>query len=137
MGDKRFTPVEYWEHEPAWKNFFENPAAVQFNHRVLAMSTYTVATAYYLWARRQPLTGQPRVALHALIAMANVQVALGIATLLYYVVLTSFDSFLLPFTYLLRQPTPLAATHQAGSLTLLSFSLWLSMLARRLPKLPA
>ena len=28
-------PVEYWELEPAHKNFFENGAAVQFNHRVL------------------------------------------------------------------------------------------------------
>jgi len=91
MGDKRFTPVEYWEQEPKWKNLTENPAAVQFNHRALAIATYSVAWGYYLWARRLPLSGQPRFALNALITMANVQVGLGLATLLYYVVRSLFS----------------------------------------------
>lgn len=34
MGDG-LVPVEYWELEPAYKNLFENGAAVQFNHRLL------------------------------------------------------------------------------------------------------
>lgn len=44
------------------------------------------------------------------------QVGLGISTLLMYV------------------PTPLAATHQSGSLALLSVALWLMNELRRVPK---
>lgn len=44
------------------------------------------------------------------------QVGLGISTLLLYV------------------PTPLAATHQSGSLALLSMALWLMSELRRVPK---
>lgn len=44
------------------------------------------------------------------------QVGLGISTLLLYV------------------PTPLAATHQSGSLALLSMALWLMNELRRVPK---
>lgn len=44
------------------------------------------------------------------------QVGLGISTLLLYV------------------PTPLAATHQSGSLALLSTALWLMSELRRVPK---
>jgi heme A synthase len=36
MGDG-LVPVEYWELQPAYKNFFENGAAVQFNHRLLVL----------------------------------------------------------------------------------------------------
>lgn len=46
----------------------------------------------------------------------SLQVGLGISTLLLYV------------------PTPLAATHQSGSLALLSMALWLMSELRRLPK---
>jgi hypothetical protein len=113
MGDKRFTPVEYWEHEPSWKNLFENPAAVQFNHRLLAMTTYALVTGYYFWARKQPLQGQTRVALNALYAMANVQVALGIATLLYYVVRTS--SISLPVLHSTHVPTAHASRSNSPS----------------------
>jgi cytochrome c oxidase assembly protein subunit 15 len=41
---------------------------------------------------------------------------LGISTLLYFV------------------PTPLAATHQAGSITLLTFATWFLYELRKLPK---
>ena len=49
--------------------------------------------------------------------MVVIQVTLGITTLLYYV------------------PISLASTHQAGSLTLLTFATWLSHTLRRVPKL--
>lgn len=45
--------------------------------------------------------------MNALLGVTALQVSLGISTLLYFV------------------PTPLAAAHQAGSLTLLSMALWL------------
>ncbi|KAF9534963.1 cytochrome oxidase assembly [Crepidotus variabilis] len=89
-----------------WRNIFENPTTVQFDHRVLATTTY-FSTAY-LYARtfhpalRAALPPLARMAVMAAFAMANVQVALGITTLLYLV------------------PIPLAAAHQAGSVMLLS-----------------
>lgn len=85
MG-QTYAPPDYFELSPAWKNLFENPAAAQFNHRNMAYVTYAASTAFFLWARKQPLPPLPRRALNAMIVMANVQVALGIATLLYYVV---------------------------------------------------
>jgi cytochrome c oxidase assembly protein subunit 15 len=30
-----FPPSEIFDYEPVWINFFENPALVQFNHRLL------------------------------------------------------------------------------------------------------
>ncbi|KAF9482035.1 electron transfer protein 1 [Pholiota conissans] len=89
-----------------WRNIFENPTTVQFDHRVLAMTTYAATAALY-WrtfspAMRQALPPLTRMATMAAFAMANVQVALGISTLLYLV------------------PVPLAASHQAGSVMLLS-----------------
>lgn len=89
-----------------WRNIFENPTTVQFNHRLLATTTY-LGTAT-LWAQiyhpsvRALLPPLTRIASIASFAVANVQVLLGISTLLYLV------------------PVPLAAAHQAGSVVLLS-----------------
>ncbi|KAJ3016874.1 Cytochrome c oxidase assembly protein cox15, partial [Thoreauomyces humboldtii] len=92
---------------PWWKNLLENPSAVQFNHRVMAMTTTTAVTGLWLYSRKVRLPPNARLAVNCLLGMVGVQVALGISTLLYFV------------------PTPLAAAHQSGSLTLLSISLWL------------
>ncbi|KAI8820826.1 cytochrome oxidase assembly protein-domain-containing protein [Fimicolochytrium jonesii] len=92
---------------PWWRNLLENPAAVQFNHRVMAMTTATTILTLFLASRRFTLPRTPRLATNALLAMVGVQATLGICTLLYFV------------------PTPLAAAHQSGSLTLLSVALWL------------
>ncbi|KND05047.1 uncharacterized protein SPPG_00724 [Spizellomyces punctatus DAOM BR117] len=92
---------------PFWKDLLENPSAVQFNHRVLAMTTASSVGALWLYSRRVKLPRNARLAVNALLAMAGVQVTLGITTLLYLV------------------PVPLAAAHQSGSLTLLSIALWL------------
>jgi len=54
-----------------------------------------------------------RMAVNAAFAMANVQVALGISTLLYLV------------------PVPLAAAHQAGSVMLLSAMVHILIVLRR------
>eukprot|EP01125_Pyxidicula_operculata_P003131 TRINITY_DN1338_c3_g1_i4.p1 TRINITY_DN1338_c3_g1~~TRINITY_DN1338_c3_g1_i4.p1 ORF type:complete len:350 (+),score=48.62 TRINITY_DN1338_c3_g1_i4:61-1110(+) len=111
-------PAEYWDMKPEYLNMFENGAAVQFNHRVLATSTWVVATMYWLYARRAPgLTPGARVALNSLFGMANLQVLLGVLTLLNHV------------------PVHLAATHQAGSLTLLTLTLALMHQLKKIPKL--
>jgi cytochrome c oxidase assembly protein subunit 15 len=106
--------------QPSWKNWFENSVAVQFNHRYLGMGTAATCAALFFLTRRVPtLPREARLAAHSLIGMAGVQVALGIATLLNGV------------------PVPLAATHQAGSLTLLTFALWLAHTLRAGPALTA
>jgi len=116
MG-KGLVPEEYWDIKPKYKNLFENGAAVQFNHRLLATTTWIALCAYWLYARRFPLPPSTRRTLNSLFLMGNLQVALGITTLLYYV------------------PTPVAATHQAGSLTLMSIAMWLMYELKKLPKI--
>ncbi|KAG6899770.1 hypothetical protein C0993_006996 [Termitomyces sp. T159_Od127] len=100
-----------------WRNIFENPTTVQFDHRVLATTTYI--STLLLWASscrpalRASLPPLTRTAMTAAFAMANVQVLLGISTLLYLV------------------PVPLAAAHQAGSVMLLSAMLHVLVTLRR------
>jgi cytochrome c oxidase assembly protein subunit 15 len=104
---RRIVPPEYWSLAPAWLNWFENSASVQFNHRVLGISTFIASNALWLWSRRAGgLSPVAQKAATAVGVVSWMQVALGISTLLYMV------------------PVPLAATHQAGSLTLLTCSTW-------------
>ena len=100
-----------------WRNVFENPTTVQFDHRVLAMTTYLATALLFASSRRAAFRAAlPPAALRATaaaFAMVNVQAALGISTLLYLV------------------PVPLAATHQAGSVILLSTVLHVLLALRR------
>ncbi len=102
LMDGRFVPAGYAQLRPLWLNWFENIAAVQFDHRVLAVAT--ASAVFMLWAARlrADLPKPARKALHALLAIAASQVALGISTLLLVV------------------PIPLAAAHQAGAVLLLT-----------------
>ncbi|TFK74498.1 COX15-CtaA-domain-containing protein [Pluteus cervinus] len=100
-----------------WRNIFENPTTVQFDHRVLAITTYLSTTALFFASRRPHMRAVlpplARTATTLAFAMANIQVLLGISTLLYLV------------------PVPLAATHQAGSVALLSAMVNLLVTLRR------
>lgn len=100
-----------------WRNIFENPTTVQFNHRLLASATYLSTCLLYLHSRRAAvhavLPPLARISTAAVFAAANVQVALGLATLLYLV------------------PVPVAAAHQAGSVVLLSTLVHLLVALRR------
>ncbi|KAG6866507.1 hypothetical protein C0991_003051 [Blastosporella zonata] len=108
-SDELFSPIYAKSEDKSdlwWRNIFENPTTVQFDHRVLATTTYFSTLLLWASSRRPalravlpPLT---RTAITAAFAMANAQVLLGISTLLYLV------------------PVPLAAAHQAGSVLLLS-----------------
>jgi cytochrome c oxidase assembly protein subunit 15 len=80
------------------------------------MSTSSIITALWVYSYRVALPRQSRIAVNALLAVMSMQVTLGISTLLYLV------------------PVPLAAAHQAGSLTLLSVALYLVHSLRRLPR---
>jgi len=105
--------------QPWYRNFFENTPLVQLDHRVLAIGTAGLAIGTHAYAAMAKVaTGEGQVALWKLLtptarraitataAVATGQVLLGISTLLLYV------------------PIGLAAAHQAGSLLVLSSSLW-------------
>jgi cytochrome c oxidase assembly protein subunit 15 len=103
----KLIPESLLAQEPLWRNFFENVATVQFDHRVLATTVLLAVIALWLYGRRQTLPGQVRLGLHLLLAAGLLQVSLGISTLL------------------LRVPVPLASAHQAGALLLFSAALFL------------
>uniref|UniRef100_A0A8C6NLE2 Cytochrome c oxidase assembly homolog 15 (yeast) n=1 Tax=Nothobranchius furzeri TaxID=105023 RepID=A0A8C6NLE2_NOTFU len=115
MAD-RWIPDDLLAFSPTIKNFFENPTTVQFDHRILGISSLAAITGLYLFSRRMVLPRRAKVAIGLLAAMAYTQVALGISTLLLYV------------------PTPLAATHQSGSVALLTFAIWVLAELRKMPK---
>ena len=95
-------PESLLAQQPLWRNFFENVATVQFDHRVLAITVLLAIVALWLTGRRVTLPGQARFGMHLLLAAGLLQVSLGISTLL------------------LRVPTALASLHQAGALLLFS-----------------
>ncbi|EGG23546.1 cytochrome c oxidase assembly protein [Cavenderia fasciculata] len=104
--------------QPKWLNMFEHDVMAQFDHRLLATTTYvSVLTLAALASRgRGGLTRRARLAFNSLAVMATVQVGLGIATLLTFV------------------PVSLGASHQAGSLSLLSIAIWCVHEMKKLPK---
>ncbi|EQC35108.1 hypothetical protein SDRG_07342 [Saprolegnia diclina VS20] len=108
--DGQWIPDDLLAIEPKWRNFFENTPLVQFDHRVLAMTTLAgFCTAYGL--ARHPnvwwqLPAPAKTALNLNLAAVGGQVALGITTLLNCV------------------PVPLAVAHQTGALVLLTSSIY-------------
>ena len=94
--------------QPVWKNFFENVATVQFQHRVLATSLIIIIPIFWYLATSHSAVSRLRIGLHMLLAMVIIQGTLGIATLLLVV------------------PVPLAAAHQAGALLLLTIMLFVT-----------
>ena len=107
MGDY-WIPPGVMALEPAWRNFFDNPATVQFDHRILAIATFFVVVMFWALIRRIDLSERATSAVHGLLAVLLVQVSLGILTLLYFV------------------PTALAATHQAVAMLLFTAALYLA-----------
>ncbi|KAG8135769.1 hypothetical protein E2320_008777 [Naja naja] len=122
MGE-RWIPDDLLAFSPMTKNIFENPTTVQFDHRILLRLSISfhipqvaAITILYLLSRKISLPRRTRMAFASLLTVAYLQVTLGISTLLLYV------------------PTPLAATHQSGSLMLLSMAVWLINELRGIPK---
>jgi heme a synthase len=102
LMDGHLVPAGYARLRPFVLNWFENVAAVQFDHRLLAVSTALAILRLWVAGRHADLPKPARAALHALLGTAAMQMVLGIATLLLVV------------------PIPLAAAHQAGAVLLLS-----------------
>ncbi|KAL7951884.1 cytochrome oxidase assembly domain-containing protein [Trichoderma barbatum] len=98
-----------------WRNMLENPSLVQLDHRILAITTFCTILTLFAYARTGKVAAVlPRNAKKGttgLVHLVTLQAALGISTLIYMV------------------PTHLAATHQAGSLAVLTGAL---VLAHRL-----
>jgi cytochrome c oxidase assembly protein subunit 15 len=95
LMDGRFVPAGYGDLAPWWTNLFENVAAVQFNHRWIAVATMALAIAYVGSIHAGGLDARAR-------RMAS---WLGIATLV------------------LAVPVALGAAHQAGAVVVLSLAL--------------
>lgn len=106
MGEY-WIPPDFMALEPFWRNFFDNMAAAQFDHRLLAILTFLLIVAY--WAKIRNTDPRPRIrrGVNALLHTAVLQLVLGIATLLLVV------------------PIPLAAGHQAVAMLLFTISLYL------------
>jgi cytochrome c oxidase assembly protein subunit 15 len=112
MGGQ-LVPAEYAGMTPFWLNFFENPAAIQFNHRVLAVGTFVSVIALWWRSRKARLNRMALAAVTSMLALACLQVALGISVLLTNV------------------PIALAATHQAVAVLLLLSALAAAFFMRR------
>ena len=102
----QWIPPGYLALEPTWRNFFENIATVQFNHRLLAISTFALVLVFVIRVLKDKALRPLRKPTLTLVGVATIQVALGISTLLWFV------------------PVALGAMHQAVALVLLSVMLY-------------
>ena len=116
LMDGRWIPEGLMDEQPWFINFGENVTMVQFLHRCLALvTTVLVVVACFRAIRSRAIDIDPdqvgsadhRLA-YALLVALTAQIGLGIATLIYLV------------------PMPLAITHQAGAMVLLTICLWLA-----------
>jgi cytochrome c oxidase assembly protein subunit 15 len=113
LMDGSFVPAGYAQLQPFLRNWFENVAAVQFDHRLLAMTTAAAVLVLWVAASRAVLPRPARLALHGLLGIAALQFVLGVSTLLLVV------------------PVPLAAAHQGGAVLLLTAAIVLRHRLRR------
>lgn len=103
-----FIPPEIFMLEPWYRNFFDNMATVQFDHRLIAWILAFLVPLFWFKAMKTELSNTTRLACHLLLIMLVIQISLGIATLLNFV------------------PIPLAASHQGGAVLLFAAALWVS-----------
>ena len=106
MGDS-FIPPGLFALDPLWRNLFDNMTTVQFDHRLLAITTFLVIVVFWWRSQNAALGQRARRAAHTLLATAGLQVTLGI------------------FTLLLSVPIILAAGHQAAAMLLFTVALYL------------
>lgn len=73
MAD-RWIPSDILAHSPAIRNFTENPTTVQFDHRILGITTLTWITAMLLLSRKATLPPRAYKAAKAVALMGYLQV---------------------------------------------------------------
>ena len=112
MGDY-WIPPDVMALEPWWRNPFDNMATVQFDHRVLAITTFLLIILFWWRIPKDDLPASAKKGVNALLHTGILQVALGIATLLLVV------------------PISLAATHQAVAMLLFTVALFLCHALKR------
>lgn len=105
MGEHWIAP-DLFHLAPWWVNFTENPAMVQFLHRLMAGFVAVALISLVVRARRLGLPNALRRRFHYLPLGLLLQAALGIATLMLVV------------------PLPLAVAHQAGAFLLFTLGLY-------------
>ncbi len=108
LMDGALVPEGLFGLSPFYLNFFEDILTVQFDHRLLAMTTFAAIMVFWRRAGKAALTPAQGLATKVLALVAVVQVGLGISTLVLVV------------------PVPLAALHQTGALALLCVGVWLA-----------
>ncbi len=113
LMDGRLFPADGFGLTPAYLNFFEDRATVQFDHRVLAMTTVCLVFAYWIWVRRSDAAPGVKQAAGLMVLAVFAQATIGISTLLMVV------------------PVWLGALHQAGAVVLLTAGTWTLHQARR------
>ncbi len=94
-----FLPPESFDYVPLWTNAFENPALVQFNHRILAYILLAAGVVWWLRQRRLPHAGLRRRG-NLVMGMLVLQALIGIATVMH------------------AAPLRIAILHQAGAILL-------------------
>ena len=100
MMNGEFLPSESFDYSPFWVNFFENPALVQFNHRMLGYVLMCVGIL--AWFKLRNLAHQKlRISFKAILIMLIIQMFIGILTVLY------------------AAPWYIAIVHQLGAIFLL------------------
>ncbi len=99
-----FLPSESFDYQPFWSNFFENPALVQFNHRMVGYAVF-LFTGFVWWRSRASALRATKQAFDWVMAVVLVQVALGITTILY------------------AAPVDIAIVHQIGAIVVMTMIL--------------
>jgi cytochrome c oxidase assembly protein subunit 15 len=114
MGDS-LIPPGLMALDPWWRNLFDNMSTVQFDHRLLAITTFFVIVIFWWRSRRADLPKRVGSASNALLHTGILQVILGISTLL------------------LSVPTVLGAAHQGVAMLLFTVALYLVHALRKIP----
>jgi heme a synthase len=119
----RLIPEQIWEPLLGVRNFFENTATVQFDHRLLAYASLGAVGAIHAKAGRlgghAALPPAVRSASRLLGLLVGAQVVLGVSTLMLYV------------------PVSLGAAHQGGAMVLLTGAINLLHAISQAVKAPA
>ncbi len=104
MMNGEFLPSESFDYTPISTNFFENPALVQFNHRMLGYIVFLVALVVWFKSRASALASIKRAFSLVMVAVFG-QMVLGIGTVLY------------------AAPWHIAIIHQIGAIIVIIFTL--------------
>jgi cytochrome c oxidase assembly protein subunit 15 len=82
MMNGEFLPSESFDYTPTWTNFFENPALVQFNHRIAAYVLVLLAAFAWFRSRKSAIVATKRAFNWIALGLFG-QMVLGIVTVMY------------------------------------------------------